>query len=46
MGIIIHLKDKNVFKQGNKVSRDPVYPMFFKELRVINYEYIGEIGKI
>jgi len=43
MGVIIHVRDKNVFRQGNRISKKPVYPMFLNEIKIINYEYIGEL---
>lgn len=41
VGIVIHLKDKYVFKQNNKISKKPIYPMFLNNLKIVNYEYIG-----
>jgi len=41
MGVLIHLKEKYCFKQNNKISRKPVYPMILKDLQVVNYEFIG-----
>jgi len=43
MGVIIHLKDKYSFKQGNKISNKPVYPMFLNDIKIVNYDYIGVI---
>ena len=34
MGTLITLKE-NMFKQKNKISRTPIYPIFFSELTVI-----------
>ena len=35
MGVIIKLKS-NVFKQGNKISLNPIYPIYLKDLTVVN----------
>jgi len=35
MGVIITLRSK-VFKQGNKVSLNPVYPIYLKDLTIVN----------
>lgn len=43
MGVVVHLKDKYVFKQGNKISKNPVYPIHLNEIKVVNYEFIGVI---
>ena len=37
-GIIIEVKQKHTFKQGNKISKTPVYPMFLNEIKICNYE--------
>jgi len=34
-GVLITLKTP-VFKQKHKISRTPIYPMFLKELQIIN----------
>jgi len=39
MGVIITIKS-NVFKQNNKISSEPIYPIYLKELTVVNsYQY-------
>ena len=43
-GTIVTLKE-NVFKQGKKISKTPVYPIFLSDLSVIesiNMDHIGE----
>lgn len=43
-GTLVTLKE-NVFKQGNKISKTPVYPIFLSELSVIesiNMDCLGE----
>ena len=41
MGVVIHTKNKYSFKQNNKISMIPVYPIFLKDLKIVNYDYIG-----
>ena len=41
MGVVVHTRDKYCFKQSNKISRIPIYPIMLKELRIVNYEFIG-----
>ena len=35
MGVLVSLKQP-VFKQGNKISKDPIYPMMLTEIEIID----------
>lgn len=35
MGVVITTKQP-VFRQGNKVSKEPIYPIFLSELQSVN----------
>ena len=41
MGVVVHLKEKYSFMQGNKISKIPVYPLMLKDLKIVNYEFVG-----
>lgn len=44
MGIIIKLK-QDVFKQGNKLGSTPPYPIYLKDLTIVNSTYYGVTDK-
>ena len=43
MGVLIILKQP-VFKQGNKISHEPIYPLQLKELTIVNSTYYGVVS--
>lgn len=35
MGVLVSLKQP-IFRQGNKLSKDPIYPMMLTEIEIID----------
>jgi len=43
-GVVVLLKDKNVFKQENKISSNPIYPMYLKKMEIVERNRMGVVG--